>query len=178
MIRVNSQSGKGGVAWVLEQDRGLKLPKRLQADFSRHVQRLADETSRELTAADIWAEFERAYLAPGRLELVEYCEQRAADGDRIFVGSMRDGTARVSLTGRGIGLISSIVAALAETGVVLEIADYAEHALGQGADAQAAAYVEARLADGRVVHGVGIDADVATASVRAVIAAANAAIIA
>ena len=174
VIRVNSQSGKGGVAWVLEQDRGLKLPKRLQADFSRHVQRLADETSRELGAADIWGEFQRAYLTPGPLLLVDYSETRAADGDRIFAGSMTHGDLRLSLTGRGNGLISSVVAALAEAGTAIEIEDYAEHALGHGSDAQAAAYVEARAADGRKVFGVGIDADIATASVRAVIAAANA----
>ncbi len=176
VIRVNSQSGKGGVAWVLEQDKGLKLPKRLQADFSRHVQRLADESSRELGAADIWAAFEATYLAPGRLRLLDYTETRAADGDRIFAGTVSDGDHRMSLTGRGNGLISSIVAALAETGATLEIADYAEHALGHGTDAQAAAYVEARTPDGRTVFGVGIDADVATASVRAVLSVANAAL--
>ena len=176
VIRVNSQSGKGGVAWVLEQDRGLKLPKRLQADFSRHVQRLADETSRELTAADIWGEFQRAYLSPGRLSLVDYTETRASDGDRLFAGTLADGERRTSITGRGNGLISSVVAALGEAGVALEVADYTEHALGHGTDAQAAAYVEARTGDGRTVFGTGIDADVATASVRAVIAAANAAL--
>ncbi len=174
VIRVNSQSGKGGVAWVLEQDKGLKLPKRLQADFSRHVQRLADESSRELGAADIWGAFEAAYLTPGPLKLVDYTETRGSDGDRIFAGTLSDGDRQISLTGRGNGLISSIVAALGETGAKLEIADYNEHALGRGTDVQAAAYVEARTSDGRTVFGVGIDADVATASVRAVIGAANA----
>ena len=176
VIRVNSQSGKGGVAWVLEQDRGLKLPKRLQADFSRHVQWLADETSRELTAADIWGEFQRVYLSPGRLTLVDYTETRASDGDRLFAGTLADGERRTSITGRGNGLISSVVAALGEVELPLEVADYTEHALGRGTDAQAVAYVEVRTGDGRTVFGTGIDADVATASVRAVIAAANAAL--
>ena len=175
VIRVNSQSGKGGVAWVIEQDRGLKLPKRLQADFSRHVQALADETGRELDAADIWARFERAYLSrpTDRFVLRDYAESGAA-GDRLFVGRVAiDGEER-SISGRGNGLISGLVAALGEAdGPVLDVVDYSEHAIGNGADAQAAAYVECRNADGRAVFGVGIDADVATAGVRAVLSAAN-----
>ncbi len=173
VIRVNSQSGKGGVAWVLEQDKGLKLPKRLQADFSRHVQRLADESSRELNAADIWGAFEAAYLREGRLALGDYEETRASNGDRIFAGKIAvDGTAR-SISGRGNGLISSVVAAVAELGISLDVIDYAEHTLGLGSDAKAAAYLECRTDDGKTVWGVGIDEDVATASVRAVLGAAN-----
>ena len=175
VIRVNSQSGKGGVAWVLEQDKGLKLPKRLQADFSRHVQALADETSRELNAADIWGAFERTYL-PGdtdRFVLRDYQETGGA-GERLFVGRIAiDGEER-SLSGRGNGLISGVIAALAETtGPTLDVVDYAEHAIGHGAGAQAAAYLECRTADGRTIWGVGIDPDIATASVRAVLSAAN-----
>ncbi|MBA2918577.1 2-isopropylmalate synthase [Sphingomonas sp. MAH-20] len=173
VIRVNSQSGKGGVAWVLEQDRGLKLPKRLQADFSRHVQALADATSRELNAEDIWSVFETSYLAPGRFALVDYHEQQEAS-TRIFAGRIAcDGEQR-SVSGRGNGLISSVLAALRESyGVALDVADYNEHAIGHGADAQAAAYLECRTPDGRTIFGIGIDADVATASVRAVLSAAN-----
>ena len=175
VIRVNSQSGKGGVAWVIEQDKGLRLPKRLQADFSRHVQMLADETSRELNATDIWGRFEATYL-PGtgdRFVLRDY-EETGAVGDRLFVGRVAvDGEER-SISGRGNGLISGVIAALAETtGPNLDVIDYAEHAIGHGAGAQAAAYLECRTADGRVVWGVGIDTDVATASVRAVLSAAN-----
>jgi 2-isopropylmalate synthase len=175
VIRVNSQSGKGGVAWVLEQDKGLKLPKRMQADFSRHVQALADETSRELNAADIWGRFEQTYL-PGdkdRFALVDY-EETGAAGSRVFVGRLAvDGETR-SISGRGNGLISGVIDALAgTTGPALDVVDYSEHAIGHGADAQAAAYVECRTPDGRTVFGVGIDADIATASVRAVLSAAN-----
>jgi 2-isopropylmalate synthase len=175
VIRVNSQSGKGGVAWVIEQDKGLKLPKRLQADFSRHVQALADETSRELNAADIWGAFERTYL-PGtndRFVLRDY-DETGSVGDRLFVGRVAiDGEER-SLSGRGNGLISGVIAALAEsTGPNLDVVDYAEHAIGHGAGARAAAYLECRTADGRTVWGVGIDTDIATASVRAVLSAAN-----
>jgi 2-isopropylmalate synthase len=175
VIRVNSQSGKGGVAWVIEQDKGLKLPKRLQADFSRHVQRLADETSREMNASDIWGLFEATYLARGadRFRLLDYTESGSV-GDRLFVGHVAvDGEER-SISGRGNGLISGVIAALGDTtGPQLDVVDYSEHAIGHGADAQAAAYVECRTADGRTVFGVGIDADIATASVRAVLSAAN-----
>ncbi|MDR6787503.1 2-isopropylmalate synthase [Sphingomonas sp. BE138] len=175
VIRVNSQSGKGGVAWVLEQDKGLKLPKRMQADFSRHVQALADESSRELNAADIWGAFERAYLpaSADRFVLRDY-EETGTSGERVFVGRVAiDGEER-SLSGRGNGLISGVIAALADsTGPALDVVDYSEHAIGHGATAQAVAYLECRTGDGRTVWGVGIDSDIATASVRAVLSAAN-----
>ena len=177
VIRVNSQSGKGGFAWVLEQDQGLKLPKKMQAHFSRHVQELADELGRELQAGDIWGVFRKAYRldAPQHFQLVDYDEQRGPDGTRVFAGKIEvDGQVR-TVSGRGNGLISSVVATLAEGfGVNLEVRDYSEHAMGSGTNARAAAYVECVLGDGRVVWGVGIDEDVATASVRAILSAANA----
>ena len=179
VIRVNSQSGKGGFAWVLEQDQGLKLPKKLQADFSRHVQHLADELGRELNAADIWQVFREAYfvkVANRRFRLVDFEERRASDGDRIFTGTIEvDGRAQ-SVSGRGKGLISSVLATLKdEFGLELEVLDYTEHALGAGSDARAATYLECTTSDGRTVWGVGIDEDVATASVRAILSAANSA---
>jgi 2-isopropylmalate synthase len=176
VIRVNSQSGKGGVAWVLEQDKGLKLPKRMQADFSRSVQALADETSRELNAADIWGRFQSHYRLEGEqpYELVDYSEAHAG-ADRIFTGRVRHGGEERTVSGRGNGLLSGVLSALnAGFGVSLDIVDYSEHAIGQGGSVQAAAYVEARTDDGRTLFGVGIDTDVATASVRALLGAANA----
>ncbi len=176
VIRVNSQSGKGGVAWVLEQDKGLKLPKRMQADLSRAVQALADETSRELNAADIWGRFQQQYRLEGEqaFALVSY-EETQAGSDRIFTGRIRHDGVERTVSGRGNGLLSSVVAAMREAfGVELEIADYSEHAIGKGSDVQAAAYVETRSGDGRAIFGVGIDTDVATASVRALLSAANA----
>jgi 2-isopropylmalate synthase len=176
VIRVNSQSGKGGFAWVLEQDQGLKLPKRMQAHFSKHVQDLADELGRELVAGDIWEVFQRVYHVtdPQHFQLEDYEETRAADGTRIFAGKIGvDGKVQ-SVSGRGNGLLSSVVATLAETfGVVLEINDYTEHAMGAGSNARAAAFVECTGPDGKTVWGVGIDEDVATAGVRAVLSAAN-----
>jgi len=178
VIRVNSQSGKGGVAWVLQQDKGLKLPRRMQGDFSRVVQALADETSRELNAADIWTAFSKAYHleGPQRFELVDYRETGVAraGGERVFSGEVKvDGKAQ-AISGRGNGLLSSVLAALqAGCGVSLDILDYQEHAIGHGGGAQAAAYVECQAPDGRIVFGVGLDTDVATASVRAILSAAN-----
>jgi 2-isopropylmalate synthase len=175
VIRVNSQSGKGGVAWVLEQDYGLKLPKKMQADFSRTVQELSDTTGRELTSADIWGAFQDRYFITraGRFELFDYAENHAG-ADRIFVGKLKvDGEFR-SLSGRGNGLMSSVISALTDHGgPEMDIIDYSEHAIGHGAGAQAAAYVECRTADGRSLFGAGIDTDVATATVRALLSAAN-----
>lgn len=175
VIRVNSQSGKGGVAWVLEQDKGLKLPKRMQADFSTHVQKLADDLGRELNTSDIWQCFAGCYLQrpTDRFVLVDY-EETGPVGRRTFIGHIAiDGEVR-SLSGRGNGLISGVVAALQDAGgPVLDVADYQEHAIGSGASAQAAAYVECRTSDGRTVFGTGTDPDVATASVRALLHAAN-----
>ena len=176
VIRVNSQSGKGGVAWVLQQDKGYKLPKRMQADFSKVVQALADQSSRELNAADISAAFDVHYHQTGNqaYSLIDYHESGSA-GDRIFTGKIVHEGGERSISGRGNGLISSVLAALRdELGVVLEVADYNEHAIGAGTDVNAAAYVECRTADGRTVFGIGTDSDVATASVKAVLSAANA----
>ena len=178
VIRVNSQSGKGGFAWVIEQDQGLKLPKRMQAHFSRHVQDLADELGRELQASDIWEVFRKVYRLdePQHFQLVDFDESKAPDGTRIFAGKIGVDGKEQSVSGRGNGLISSVVATLSETfGVSLEVKDFSEHALRAGSDSRAAAYVECVTADGKVVWGVGIDEDVATASVRAVLSAANAA---
>ena len=179
VIRVNSQSGKGGVAWVLQQDKGYKLPKRMQADFSKVVQALADSSSRELNAADIGEAFESHYRLTGKqpYALIDYHEGGQA-GDRIFTGKIThdtgSGGVERSISGRGNGLLSSVLAALRdEFGVELEIADYSEHAIGAGSDVNAAAYVECRTPDGRTVFGVGTDSDVATASVKAVLSAAN-----
>ncbi|MDE2434982.1 MAG: 2-isopropylmalate synthase [Sphingomonadales bacterium] len=178
VIRVNSQSGKGGFAWVIEQDQGLKLPKKMQAHFSGHVQALADELGRELFAEDIWAVFQKTYKlnTPQHFQLVDYEETKAADGTRIFAGKIELDGKEQTVSGRGNGLISSVVTTISDTfGVPLEVKDYTEHAMTAGSDARAAAYVECVTPSGKTIWGVGIDEDVATASVRAVLSAANAA---
>ncbi|MGB7404427.1 MAG: 2-isopropylmalate synthase [Pacificimonas sp.] len=179
VIRVNSQSGKGGIAWVLEQDQGLKLPKKLQIHFSRRVQALADDTSRELNAADIWAAFQDEYHIGGegrRFRLIDYSEHRNAAGERVFTGTVDDEGMAKEVSGHGNGLISSVLSAL-DSGfnIQLDVENYREHAIGKGSDANAAAYVECRTPDGETVFGVGIDEDVSTASVRAVLSAARSA---
>ncbi|MDK4701464.1 2-isopropylmalate synthase [Rhizobium sp. CNPSo 4062] len=180
VIRVNSQSGKGGVAWVIEQDRGLKLPRAMQVDFGRRVQFLADETKRELTAEDIWRAFVQAYHVDDveRFALVDYEGgfRRGAGAERIFTGRIRHGNRDVAVSGRGNGLVSAVLAAIAEAfGVELSVMDYQEHALRRGSDAKAAAYLQCVRPDGSQVFGVGIDEDVATATVKAVLSAASAA---
>ena len=180
VIRVNSQSGKGGFAWVLEQDQGLKLPKKMQADFSPHVQRMADELGRELNAADIWEAFRQTYHVQTRdkhFQLIDYEERRASDGSRLFSGTIEVDGERQSVSGRGKGLISSVLSTLEEAfGLQLEIVDYVEHALTTGRDSRAAAYLECRTPSGQTIWACGIDEDVATAGVRAVLSAANSAI--
>lgn len=147
----------------------------MQIDFSKHVQKLADDLGRELNAADIWQCFEANYLprSTDRFVLVDY-EETGPVGQRRFVGRIAiDGEVR-SLSGRGNGLISGVVVTLQEGGgPTIDVADYQEHAIGHGANAQAAAYVECRTPDGRTIFGAGIDPDVATASVRALLSAAN-----
>ena len=181
VIRVNSQSGKGGFAWILEQTQGLKLPKKMQADFSPHVQRVADEVSRELTADDIWESFKQAYhvqTAPKHFQLVDYEERRATDGTRLFSGTIEVEGQEQTVSGRGNGLISSVLATIEDAfGLSLEVVDYTEHALTTGRDSRAAAYLECRTPDGQTIWGVGIDEDIATASVRAVLSAANSAVL-
>jgi len=175
VIRVNSQSGKGGIAWILQQDYGLKLPKRLQANFSRTVQQLADETSRELSSEDIWGAFQARYHldGSGKYSLIDY-DERGEPNDRIFVGKIKGPDGEISVSGRGNGLISSVVDALSSAlDITLEIIDYQEHALGSGKDATAAAYIECKSSDGREFYGVGINSDVATASVEALLSAVN-----
>lgn len=180
VIRVNSQSGKGGFAWVLEQTQGLKLPKKMQADFSPHVQHMADELGRELGAIDIWEAFKQAYHVQTdnkHFQLVDYEERRATDGTRLFSGTIAVEGREQSVAGRGNGLISSVLTIIEESfGLSLEVVDYTEHALSTGRDSRAAAYLECRTPQGATIWGVGIDEDIATASVRAVVSAANSAV--
>ncbi|MGH7065718.1 MAG: 2-isopropylmalate synthase [Stellaceae bacterium] len=176
VIRVNSQSGKGGIAYVLQADRGLDLPRGLQIEFSRIVQEVADRTGKELTSADIWSLFEDTYLSRDGIALADYNlypEPRAPERRRIAATVIVDGQER-RIEGVGNGPIDAFVAALrGQCGVELTVADYREHALGGGADAQATAYVQIRGKDEATLYGVGIDANIMTASLKAVASAAN-----
>jgi len=176
VIRVNSQSGKGGVAWVLEQNHGLKLPRRFQIDFSRKVQDVTDASAKEVSSKDIWTIFQDAYhvTGPKTFDLVDYSITATRSGERQFSGRIVKDGEEVALTGRGNGLISGAVQALNERyGLGLEVIDYTEHALNKGTESHAVAYVECRTDDDRRVFGVGINGDIATASVKAILSAAN-----
>ncbi len=172
VIRVNSQSGKGGVAYLLKTDHGLDLPRGLQVEFSKVVQDWTDRTGKEASSADIWSMFQATYLAEDRLGFVEYRTVPRADG-RVMTATIRDKGAERVVEGVGSGPIDAFVDALRRAGIAaLEVLDYREHALGAGANAQAAAYVEARTADGRTLFGVGLDRNIVAASLRAVASAA------
>ena len=176
VIRVNSQSGKGGVAYVLKADHGLDLPRGLQVEFSKRVQEVADRTGKELTSADIWSLFEATYLGRDGIALADYSllpEPRAPERRRIVATVLVDGIER-TIEGVGNGPIDAFVDALkGECGIELTVGDYREHALGAGADAQATAYVEIRNDREATLWGVGIDGNIVTASLKAVASAAT-----
>ena len=180
VIRVNSQSGKGGVAYVLKADYGLDLPRGLQIDFSKRVQEVTDRTGKEMTSADIWSLFADTYLRKDGIHLEEYNlypEPRAPERRRIAATVLIDGRER-RIEGVGNGPIAAFVDALQrECDVELTVVDYREHAIGAGADAQATAYIEIRNAAGATLYGVGIDGNIVTASLRAVASAATRAVL-
>ena len=171
VIRVNSQSGKGGMAYLLQQEYGLELPRRLQIEFSRAVQRMADATGREVAAADIHALFSREYLEQDTpwAYLSHRMVEDSAHGVQIDLNVARH-HAPQPLQGQGNGPIDAFVNAL---GLDIRLMDYHEHAIGRGADARAACYVELRVGSGQTLFGVGIDSNIVTASFRAVLSAVN-----
>jgi 2-isopropylmalate synthase len=177
VIRVNSQSGKGGVAYIMKAEHGLDLPRRLQIEFSQVIQARTDAEGGEVTPAEMWQTFTDEYLpnpaAPwGRFGLLAHRNTSAGDGqDRISADVRVDGEIR-EISGVGNGPISAFVDALRRVGVEVRVLDYTEHALSAGADARAAAYTECQVGD-RVLWGVGIDANTVTASLKAVLSAVN-----
>ncbi|PWF22230.1 2-isopropylmalate synthase [Corticimicrobacter populi] len=175
VIRVNSQSGKGGVSYLLEQEHGLVLPRRLQIEFSRAIQKVSDETGREVTAENVYDVFQSEYLgqhAPWKLirhRIAGTPEAGEGRQFRIEVDLEHDGQP-VTVTGEGDGAISAFVAAL---DLPIRIMDYHEHAIGTGADTRAASYVELRLGESATGFGVGVNRDIVTASFHAVLSAVN-----
>jgi 2-isopropylmalate synthase len=174
VIRINSQSGKGGIAYLLKTDHGLDLPRDLQVEFSKVAQAKMDEEGKELTSDDIWSLFQKTYyLIDAPMTLVK--QQLAPTGpeNRELIARIRkaDG-AMLTLEGEGNGPIDAFVDALQKgLGVSFSFLDYHEHAIGRGANATAASYVEIQDAAGRVVHGVGIDPSIVTASLKAILSA-------
>ncbi len=173
VIRVNSQSGKGGVAYILKAEHKLELPRRLQIEFSRIVQGLTDEEGGEISGEEIWAAFRAEYLdrrTPLELNSV-HTSSAEGEHDQLAVNVYVDGTLH-SLTGSGNGPIAAFVSALGEVGYDVRVLDYAEHALSAGGDATAAAYVECAVGD-QILWGVGFDPNIVTASLKAVTSAVN-----
>ena len=184
VVRVNSQSGKGGVAYLLGTTRKLELPRRLQIEFSRIVQRHTDTYGGEVDGARLWSIFADEYLpaaaAPeaelsrwGRFELRgATLTSTGDDEDSTLTVTLVDGGAEKHLTASGNGPLDAFVTALESTGLSVRILDYVEHALSEGRDAKAASYVECEV-DGQVLWGVGIDPSITTSSFKAVISALN-----
>jgi 2-isopropylmalate synthase len=176
VIRVNSQSGKGGIAYLLETDYGLELPRRLQIEFAQVVQRVTDTTGKELSAKDIYDAFAAEYLEGGKFGFVEHTTLPTKSGtERKIDAKVRVDGKDTTLSGEGNGPIAAYVDALSRAaGLAIDVVDYREHAIkgGDGAKAKAAAYVEAKVG-GRTLFGVGVDSNIVTASLKAVTSATN-----
>ncbi|WP_340150273.1 2-isopropylmalate synthase [uncultured Sneathiella sp.] len=177
VIRVNSQSGKGGVAYLLEEDYGIELPRLLQVEFSKTVQAVTDETGKELSSATIYDIFEKEYLnANGGLEFVNHQTTSESPGSerRKLIATVRDGGQEKTLEGVGTGPIDAYMSALTKAyDIDLKVNDYREHTTGFGSDAVAIAYVEMRDAKGEPIFGVGRHANIVTASLKAITSAVN-----
>ncbi len=177
VIRVNSQSGKGGIAYLLETEYGIAMPRRLQVEFSREVQKVTDATGGEMAAADIWGLFSRTYLETGTP--VRYCEHHlfehgAAQGIRLVV---EIGGTRHMLAGEGNGPIDAAVHALRTVGIDVQVRSFEERSVApseDGGNAQACAFIELSGASGGIdCYGVGIDTNIVTASIRAIVSGVN-----
>ncbi|MEO4047586.1 2-isopropylmalate synthase [Pseudomonas sp. CAU 1711] len=170
VIRVNSQSGKGGITFLLEQEYGISLPRRLQIEFSQVVQRETDRLGLEMTAQQIYRLLESEYLqADSPYALKSHRLQEENGICTVDVDVTCDGELRRK-HGTGKGPLEALVAALPQS---IEIMDYHEHAIGAGTNAQAAAYIEVRLNGGRPLHGIGVDENLTTATFRALFSALN-----
>jgi len=174
VIRVNSQSGKGGVAFIMKAEHGFDLPRRLQIEFSKTIQTITEDSGTEISPADMWKAFKAAYL-PERptyeLRGHELVSDAGSETTRITAQLVVSGIPQ-TVTGTGNGPIAAFVDALRSgLGVTIDVVDYAEHAVGQGADATAAAYLETIGGDGTLRWGVGVHQNIITASLRAVLSA-------
>ena len=171
IIRVNSQSGKGGIAYLLESIYHLELPRRLQIEFSQVVQAVMDDQGKELTAPQLWDIFESEYRLGTGCARVEHVRiDDASDGQVRVDADLIDANGRTHVSGQGNGPLDAFVSGLAAlSGRHVEVLDYHEHAVGGGAQARAAAYLEIRVDEGPALFGVGIDANIVHASMKAVL---------
>lgn len=175
VIRVNSQSGKGGIAHLLRSNYGVDLPARLRADFSRTVQTATDDSGLEATPKDLWELFDTTYLAPGRdggVALTSWSTDRNPAGEHRFVCTLRVDEREGDYEGTGNGPVSAFTRALAAAGIEVDVLDFTEHATGPGQGSPAMAYAECRVG-GQLCWGAGQDTSVLTASILAVLSAVN-----
>jgi 2-isopropylmalate synthase len=177
VIRVNSQSGKGGVAYIMRTEHRLELPRRLQIEFSQVIQHVSEEEGGEVTPEEMWRAFSAEYLpdpqAPwGRFALKSVKQDSAVDGDTTVEVVLVDHGEELALTGHGNGPVAAFCDALQHLGIDVRVLDYAEHAMSAGGDAKAASYLECAV-DGRVLWGVGIDPSITTSSLKAIVSALN-----
>ena len=178
VVRINSQSGKGGIAFILEKDHGVSLPRRLQINLSEKVQKVADETGKEVMSRDIWKVFEKNYLSTkGKFELKNYALSSAEDSEgntsdqvTMTLCTVND---EVNLKGIGGGPIEAFISAVnAHFKVSISVSDYHQHSVTSGADAKAAAFIEL-TSDGRNEWGAGIDGNTVKASFQAIVIGLN-----
>jgi 2-isopropylmalate synthase len=174
VIRVNSQSGKGGVAYIMKAEHGFDLPRRLQVEFSKTIQGITEDTGTEISPLAMWESFNTEYLPENPpIQLISHESSTGPDGSRVTAQLLADGEHR-TVSGEGNGPIDAFVAALkADLGVDLDVVDYSEHAVGAGSDATAVAYVETTSGEGLAKWGVGTHANIETASLRAIVSAVN-----
>jgi 2-isopropylmalate synthase len=174
VIRVNSQSGKGGVAYIMEKEHGMALPRRLQIEFSKAVQTVTEDTGTEISPADMWDVFTHEYLQDdGRYRLLSHESSTDGNSAKVTAQLLVDGE-HVTVMGDGNGPIAAFVHGLKSSlGVELDVVDYHEHSMTAGADAQAVAYVETVDPQNRTRWGVGVHPSILTASLHAVLSALN-----
>ncbi len=177
IIRVNSQSGKGGVSFLLERDYGIKMPRKLQIEFSRVIQQITDSSGREITSAEIWRAFKAEYIdQQSPLAIRDHSEHSAGESGQL-TATVADGSAEHVIFGEGSGPIDAFVHALNKAfDLAVRILDYDEHAVGGGADAAAVCFVELRAGESNAVMGVGMHRNILTASLNAITSALNRAI--
>ncbi len=177
VIRVNSQSGKGGVAYIMKTEHQLDLPRKLQIEFSQVIQKVTDTDGGEVSPTAMWDIFKDEYLPNpqkpwGRFSLVSVAQDSAVDGDTTLTATIKDNGKEFVIKGVGNGPIAAFCEALATHGINLRVLDYHEHALASGGDAQAAAYLECSI-NSQTLWGVGIDPSIVTSSLKAIISAVN-----
>ncbi len=177
VIRVNSQSGKGGVSYIMKTEHQLDLPRKLQIEFSQVIQKVTDTEGGEVTPGQMWEIFKDEYLPNpakpwGQFSLLSVAQDSAVDGDTSLTATIKDNGKEVVIKGVGNGPIAAFCQALESHGIKLRVLDYHEHALSSGGDAQAAAYLECSI-NSKTLFGVGIDPSIVTSSLKAIISAVN-----